>query len=703
MDSDDLTASHWDDILAPRENEFSGFGSTYVPPPVTNGFSDLMDTPFGVKKDSDSDEDEENDPENDHENGTNDEQNDHPALENTAAHHHGSFHLAHSGHSTQDPVQEQLNDIRHTHRAEQTSHLISELTQDLKESSLEAPEIVSPTRIDPKESLFADKGSPLRLKTAPDSPTKSPSASHVSPRRSSEIKQGHRLFTAPRPRKYSSKIVAKHLAEDSGDVEPLSADPLQASEDGNEKDAHSAKSNTRAEALVQQADAPLYDVAHTPLSPAKPEVSPTGQKTSKKEKPEPSLDITVGDPMKVGDIATAHIVYSIRTQVLDNPHFPPDSDSFTVSRRYKDFRWIYHQLQNNHPGKIIPPPPTKQTYIGRFNENFIEGRRLSLEKMLSRIAHVPQLRDDPDFVCFLSSDDFVRDAKERERLSGTSQLHDNDDHDDRGAGSRSDSVTDVGSAASSIGGSVVASASAVGTVGTGFMSLFSMNSKVDEPDSFFTDKKAYIDDLETNLKALYKSLDTIAAQRIDLVSLADEISNVSKELAAVEISKATSDLLAAFGDVHEKLRDNIDRVNLQDSLTLSFTIEEYLRIIGSINHVFDARSKIYQSCVSYKQELAKKQTQLEKTNQRSKSQQDKVGSLKFEVDKLQSRVTVTEKLFEQMSETFKDELENFEFERIDDFRNSVEIFIEGSIESQKESIELWETFYERQGLEAIGK
>ncbi|EDK41369.2 hypothetical protein PGUG_05467 [Meyerozyma guilliermondii ATCC 6260] len=227
MDSDDLTASHWDDILAPRENEFNGFGSTYVPPPVTNGFSDLIDSPFGARKDSESDEDEDNE----NENGENDEENDHPELE------HGSPSL--QGYSSiANLQQEQLNDIRHTQRSEQTSHLISKLTQDLKESSLEAPEVTSPTRIDPRESLFADKGSPLRLKTSSDSPTQPPSASHLSPRRSSEIKQGHRLFSAPRPRKYSSKLVAKHLAENSDEErEPASADPLRATDDNNEKDA----------------------------------------------------------------------------------------------------------------------------------------------------------------------------------------------------------------------------------------------------------------------------------------------------------------------------------------------------------------------------------------------------------------------------------------------------------------------------------
>ena len=31
----------------------------------------------------------------------------------------------------------------------------------------------------------------------------------------------------------------------------------------------------------------------------------------------PSFDITVGDPHKVGDIASSHIVYQVRTKVLD--------------------------------------------------------------------------------------------------------------------------------------------------------------------------------------------------------------------------------------------------------------------------------------------------------------------------------------------------------------------------------------------------
>ena len=150
--------------------------------------------------------------------------------------------------------------------------------------------------------------------------------------------------------------------------------------------------------------------------------------------------------------------------------------------------------------------------------------------------------------------------------------------------------------------------------------------------------------------------------------------------------------MSAFSDVQLKLKENLDRINLQDQLTLGFTIEEYLRIIGSIKYVFESRSKIYQQYYNFNQEYIKKQAQLNKLNKKFKVQGDKANNLSFEVDKLRAKVQTFEKKFNLISDTIKLELERFEFEKIDDFRNSVEIFIESSIESQKEAIELWETF-----------
>jgi hypothetical protein len=56
-----------------------------------------------------------------------------------------------------------------------------------------------------------------------------------------------------------------------------------------------------------------------------------------------------------------------------------------------------------HPGTIVPGIPEKQA-IGRFQEEFIEGRRLGLQFFLRKISAHPLLRSSPDFRMFLESD-----------------------------------------------------------------------------------------------------------------------------------------------------------------------------------------------------------------------------------------------------------------------------------------------------------
>lgn len=85
-----------------------------------------------------------------------------------------------------------------------------------------------------------------------------------------------------------------------------------------------------------------------------------------------------------------------------------------VSRRYRDFLWLYTQLHNNNPGVIIPPPPEKQA-VGRFEADFVESRRSALERMLNRTAAHPMLQHDSDLKLFLESEAFNVDIKNKER------------------------------------------------------------------------------------------------------------------------------------------------------------------------------------------------------------------------------------------------------------------------------------------------
>jgi sorting nexin-1/2 len=125
----------------------------------------------------------------------------------------------------------------------------------------------------------------------------------------------------------------------------------------------------------------------------------------------PTFSIYVGDPHKVGDLTSSHTEYSVTTKTTSKGYRNSD---FTVSRRYRDFLWLYTQLHNNNPGVIIPPPPEKQA-VGRFDVDFVESRRAALERMLNKSAAHPILQHDSDLKLFLESEAFNVDIKNKER------------------------------------------------------------------------------------------------------------------------------------------------------------------------------------------------------------------------------------------------------------------------------------------------
>lgn len=694
---DDLTASHWDDVISPSSQDFlssNHFTSLALEDPYRDSHAESEPDYKDQKgQEEEKEEEDEQDKAKD-----NDEQLQPRTFESPMLHNitlfgvQSSFLLLYLPQFPAPAVSEYEAEERRRHRAA----IVDQLTSGVDELDLDSASR-APVTVDSSLALFTDKGSPTKV-------DRSTSPVHYPQTQTTTSAAKSAKFRTKRIRKYPLSTIATHLAGESAPIhDPL----LSASSESAASILKASGSGDKQKELLDGMDAPLYDVLHkndassdnvgltNEFPSGDDDRSGTDVQFDLKKLPKttkiaksalgPSdnhLQIAVGDPVKVGDITTAHIVYALRTinRNLELSHFP--SPEATVSRRYRDFRWIYRQLQNNHPGKIIPPPPSKQTYIGRFNENFVENRRLLLEKMLAKICKVPCLVNDPDFAMFLTSTDFATDSKERESSSGSAASH---------AGLGDDDLDTPASAVVTNGGGP-----------RGFISsLFSIAPKIPEPDEFFAQKKSYAEDLEFNLMTFLKSLEMIAAQRVEAMSVEEELAKTVEELADIEILKKTTDLLSAFVEVHTKLKENLDRVNLQDQLTLGFTIEEYLRIIGSVMYTFEARTRIYQQLYTFQQELARKKESLERTSNRYKSSVDKINMLKFEVDKLQQKVAYFENSFKNISETIRGELNTFEMEKIDDFRNSVEIFIESSIESQKEAIELWETFYERHNLAAF--
>jgi len=360
----------------------------------------------------------------------------------------------------------------------------------------------------------------------------------------------------------------------------------------------------------------------------------------------PSFDITVGDPHKVGDLTSSHIVYQVHTRTSSKGYKQPE---FTIGRRYRDFLWLYTTLHNSNPGVVVPPPPEKQV-VGRFDTNFVESRRAALERMCNKIAAPPILQHDQDLKIFLESEAFNVDVKHRE-------------HKEPGLGE---------------------SKGMLATLGLGS----STASKFIEHDDWFHDRRVYLEALENQLKSLLKSIDTVVVQRKALAEAAGEFSSSLHALAMVELAPSLSGPLDGLSEIQVRIRELYERQAQQDVLTLGMTIDEYIRLIGSIKMAFMQREKIYHGWHTAEAELQKRRTTQDKIMRSGRTQQDRLNQLQADVADGERRCHQARLTFEDMGRLMRAELERFEREKVEDFKNGVETFLEGAVEAQKEVSEL---------------
>ncbi|KAK5446244.1 Vacuolar protein sorting-associated protein vps5 [Exophiala xenobiotica] len=365
----------------------------------------------------------------------------------------------------------------------------------------------------------------------------------------------------------------------------------------------------------------------------------------------PTFDISVGDPHKVGDLTSSHIVYQVRTKTTSKAYKQPE---FAVSRRYRDFLWLYNALHNSNPGVVVPPPPEKQA-VGRFESEFVESRRQALERMLNKIAAHPILHHDADLKIFLESEAFNIDVKNKENREPD-------------LGQNKGMLSSLGI---NVGGS---------------------SGKFVEHDDWFHDRKVYLDALENQLKALMKALDAVVVQRRGLAEAAGDFAASLSNLAQVELSPIFSGPVQGLADLQIRIRELYDRQAQQDVLTLGITIDEYIRLIGSVKQAFSQRQKAFHSWHAAESELAKRRSAHEKLLRQGKSQQDKLSEVGAGVSDAEKKAHQARLLFEDMGRLMRGELERFEREKVEDFKSGVETFLEGAVEAQKELIELWETF-----------
>jgi sorting nexin-1/2 len=205
-----------------------------------------------------------------------------------------------------------------------------------------------------------------------------------------------------------------------------------------------------------------------------------------------------------------------------------------------------------------------------------------------------------------------------------------------------------------------------------------------DSSKWFHDRKIYLDALENQLKGLMKAVDTVVHQRKALADAANDFSVSLHGLATVELSPSLTTPLAGLSEVQLRIKELYERQAQQDVLTLGITIDEYVRLIGSVKMAFTQRQKAYQSWHTAESELQKRKASQEKLLRQGKSQQDRLNQASAEVADAERRVHQARLLFEDMGRIMRNELERFEKEKVEDFKSGVETFLESAVEAQKE-------------------
>lgn len=193
-----------------------------------------------------------------------------------------------------------------------------------------------------------------------------------------------------------------------------------------------------------------------------------------------------------------------------------------------------------------------------------------------------------------------------------------------------------------------------------------------------------MDALENQLKALLKAMDTVVTQRKGMSEAAGDFSASLHALSTVELSASLSGPLEGLADLQIRIKELYDRQAQQDVLTLGITIDEYIRLIGSVKQAFSQRQKAYHSWHAADAELQKRKTTQEKLLRQGKTQQERLSQMQGEVVDAERKVHQSRLLFEDMGRLMRGELERFEREKVEDFKSAVETFLESAVEGQKE-------------------
>jgi sorting nexin-1/2 len=408
--------------------------------------------------------------------------------------------------------------------------------------------------------------------------------------------------------------------------------------------------------------------------------------------------ITVSDPVIHADGMNKYTSYRVEcrppTQTNSNPNdnssIPDPSQLFhhnfnnhpfsSVLRRYSDFLWLYDSLHTERPGAIVPPLPDKQA-VSRFSPEFVEDRRVGLEKFLRRVVCHPELGDAACLMTFLRADDL-----EFQHVKKTTTNKAMDFSESSGIGSGGVDNNSLGGA----GAFHLNPQKNTATLKKWFSEAKTTlsNDLVSSPDDdLFEEIERYIEVLSMQMKR-------VSNQASSLVRKSREIANGMFEFSLAFHQLAQSE----GGNLGRKLQqmgtsaDSLSSLAVQQSdlecRSLEEPFKDYLKIIHGVKMALTRRHEKRVSYTALLQEIQGREMSLHRLRM-TPGCEAKAYSSEMSLQRYHTLAQVAKEEYAECSQRVLREVDRFKREKAEEMRGVVLEFILLEIEVNRGMERVW--------------
>ncbi|KAF3330457.1 sorting nexin 2B-like protein [Carex littledalei] len=447
-------------------------------------------------------------------------------------------------------------------------------------------------------------------------------------------------------------------------------------------------------------DPPSYsDVVFTPFNSSNGSVSPSPSSSTSNY-----LRITVSDPVPEPETVSTSLVpgsgsgsyftYLITSRARDG------TDS-RVRRRFRDFVTLADRVAESHRGLFVPVRPDKGVIEGRVmkSEDFIEQRRVALERYLRRLAAHPVIGKSDELRVFLQ-------AEGRLPLLPTTDV----------ASRMLDGAVRL---PRQLSGADMAGPEEVVQPAKGGRDLLRIFKElkqtvtnewvgarpaVVEEDREFLEKKDMLQDLELQLTTTSQHAETLVKAQQDIGETMGELGLAFIKLTKFESDEATLDSqrtraadMKKVATAAVKASRLYRELNAQTVKHLD-TLHEHLGIMLSVHTAFSDRSSALLTVQTLMSDLSSLNSRVEKLEAAASKIFGGDRSRLRRVEELKETIRVTEdakccavREYERIKDNNRSELESLDCQRRGDFLSMIKGFVISQVGYYEKIGSVWET------------